>query len=564
MAPNNTTSLRITLAQLNPTMGDLSGNATLAQQTFFKAVANQSHLVVFSELFITGYPPEDLILKPAFQQAAMREIEQLAKLTKNEKTAMLVGTPWVQHDKLFNAVALLAKGKMEQMVFKRDLPNYSVFDEKRLFEPGPLPAPIAVNGIKLGVPICEDIWSNGEICQHLAKKGAQILITPNGSPFSLHKQQARLAVTTARISETGLPLLYVNQVGGQDELVFDGASYIQNADQTIALQGPTHDTALIHSDWQSHNGNWFCQTGDICKENSKNEAVYGALVLGLRDYVQKNGFPGVVLGLSGGIDSAICAAIAVDALGADKVHCVMLPYRYTSDESLRDAKDCADMLGVKYDIIPIEKPVEGFLDELAPVFASQDTDTTEENLQSRTRGVLLMALSNKFGAMLVTTGNKSEMSVGYATIYGDMNGGFNPIKDVYKMQVFELCKWRNEHKPAGALGPSDLVIPTNIITKPPSAELREDQRDDDSLPPYEVLDDILSCLVEEEMSIGDILKRGHDLETIKKIEHLLYIAEYKRRQAAPGIKITSRNFGRDRRYPITNRFRDSQYHTARK
>lgn len=561
MSKNKPEKLRIALAQLNPTVGDLAGNAKLAQQAFAEAEQASSDLIVFSELFITGYPPEDLILKTSFQQAAMHTIETLANVTKNSSTSMLIGTPWVQqngHDeaRLYNAVALLAEGMVKQMVFKHDLPNYSVFDEKRVFAPGPLPEPVEIKGVKLGVPICEDIWSNGDVCQHLTKRGADILVVPNGSPFSTHKRLARAAIVEARIEDTGLPLLYVNQVGGQDELVFDGASFVQNHDQSLALQAPDFAPALIISEWIKVQDNWVCSQGTMSPWSVDDGAIYAALVLGLRDYVEKNGFPGIVLGLSGGVDSAICAAIAVDALGANRVHCVMLPYHYTSEESLTDAKDCADALGVPYDILPIEKPVEGFLHELAPLFKGKKEDVTEENLQSRTRGVTLMAISNKFGSMLVTTGNKSEMSVGYATIYGDMNGGFNPIKDVYKMQVFSLCHWRNANRPEGALGPKGVVIPTNIITKPPSAELREDQTDQDSLPPYEVLDDILECLVEMEMPVIDIIKRGHDKVIVQKIEHLLYIAEYKRRQAAPGIKVTSRNFGRDRRYPITNRFRD--------
>jgi NAD+ synthase len=556
MTKNKPENLRITLAQLNPVVGDINGNAALAETAFKEALEAKSDLLVFTELFIIGYPPEDLVLKPSFQHAAMDAITDLAKLTKGKATAMLVGTPWLEGEKLYNSVALLEGGKVKQLIFKRDLPNYSVFDEKRVFATGPLPAPVTIKGVKLGVPICEDIWSNGEISQHLTDQGAQILIVPNGSPFSTHKRDARAKIAKQRVKESGLPLLYVNQVGGQDELVFDGASFVLNADQSIAIQMADFTTALTTSNWLKTDGRWICDSSEPHKWAIDEGAIYAALVLGLRDYVQKNHFPGVILGLSGGVDSAICAAIAVDALGADRVHCIMLPYQYTSDESLKDAKDCADALGVKYDIIPIEKPVKGFLQGLAPMFKGTKADVTEENLQSRTRGVVLMAISNKFGSMLVTTGNKSEMSVGYATIYGDMNGGFNPIKDVYKMQVFALCEWRNENKPEGALGPDGMVIPTNIITKPPSAELREDQRDDDSLPPYEILDDILQSLVEKEMSVADIINKGFEPAIVKKIEHLLYIAEYKRRQAAPGIKITSRNFGRDRRYPITNRFRD--------
>ena len=574
-------TLKITLAQLNPIVGDIIGNAGKARKAHEAAQKADSHLVVFPELFIIGYPPEDLVLKPSLQQAAMNAVSELAKLTKDSPTAMLIGTPWEQEGQLYNAVALLTDGKVAQLIFKRELPNYSVFDEKRVFAPGPLPAPLTINGVKLGVPICEDIWTDGTICSHLASQGAQILVVPNGSPFSTHKREARTKIVEQRIKETGLPLLYVNQVGGQDELVFDGASFVKNADLSLATRLPAFCEAIatisfalnaegkiLASETDSKalwaavemppegkmRSHWVQGKDALWAQGD--EAIYGALVLGLRDYVMKNGFPGVVLGLSGGVDSAICAAIAVDALGPERVHCIMLPYRYTSDESLKDAKDCAEALGVQYDIIPIEKPVKGFLDELTPLFKNKKADVTEENLQSRTRGVILMAISNKFGAMLVTTGNKSEMSVGYATIYGDMNGGFNPIKDIYKMQVFALCNWRNRHRPAGALGPDGIVIPQNIITKPPSAELRENQRDDDSLPPYPDLDDILESLVEKEMSVADIIKNGHDEAVVRKIEHLLYIAEYKRRQAAPGIKITNRNFGRDRRYPITNRFRD--------
>ncbi len=556
MSNNTPDKLRITLAQLNPVVGDIAGNGELAKTAYGEAQKAKSDLLVFPELFIIGYPPEDLVLKPALQHAAMNAIKKLATLTKSSETAMLIGTPWLENEKLYNAVALLAKGEVAQLIFKRDLPNYSVFDEKRVFAAGPLPDPVTVKGVKLGVPICEDIWSDGTICQHLADHGAQILVVPNGSPFSTHKRAARINIVEQRIKQTGLPLLYVNQVGGQDELVFDGASFVQNTDLSFPLKSPCFKPHINTTNWRKTSKGWSCEKAEMARWPAPDEAVYSALVLGLRDYVQKNGFPGVVLGLSGGVDSAICAAIAVDALGPSRVYCVMLPYHYTSQESLTDAKECADALGVPYDTLPIEKPVTGFLDELAPLFKDHKQDVTEENLQSRTRGVMLMAISNKFNLMLVTTGNKSEMSVGYATIYGDMNGGFNPIKDVYKMQVFDLCRWRNEHKPAGALGPDGVVIPPNIITKPPSAELREDQRDDDSLPPYEVLDDILQGLVEREMSVADIVGKGHDEQMVKKIEHLLYIAEYKRRQAAPGIKITSRNFGRDRRYPITNRFRD--------
>jgi NAD+ synthase len=384
-----------------------------------------------------------------------------------------------------------------------------------------------------------------------------MLISPNGSPFDWPKPDQRMNVAVARVKETGLPLVYLNQIGGQDELVFDGASFVLNADLSLAVQMPAWEEAVTLVEMRRGAGGWACATGERVAIEEKDAAAYHACMLGLRDYVNKNGFPGVVLGLSGGVDSALVAALAADALGPERVHCVMLPYRYTSNESLSDAAGCAEALGVRYESIPIADPVEGFLKSLAKPFAGTTAGITEENLQSRARGTLLMAISNKFGAMVLTTGNKSEMSVGYATLYGDMNGGFNPIKDLYKMEVYALCRWRNAHVPKGAKGPGGIVVPENILTKAPTAELRENQKDQDSLPEYEVLDDILRCLVENEMSLADIVKRGHAPDVVKKIERLLYIAEYKRRQAAPGVKISARNFGRDRRYPITNRFRET-------
>ncbi|MCA3573620.1 MAG: NAD+ synthase, partial [Aestuariivirga sp.] len=380
--------------------------------------------------------------------------------------------------------------------------------------------------------------------------GAEILLVPNGSPFERKKDDVRLNLVVARVTETGLPMAYLNQVGGQDELVFDGASFVLNADRTLAWQMPMFEEQIALTEWRREADGWRCTPGEMVTIPEKEEETWKACVLGLRDYVLKNRFPGVVLGLSGGIDSAVVAAMAVDALGPDKVHCVMLPYAYTSKESLADAEECARLLRVRYDVVPIKQPVEGFLAALQPMFAGTTAGITEENLQSRSRGVILMAISNKFGAMVLTTGNKSEMSVGYATLYGDMNGGYNPIKDVYKTEVYRLATWRNRLSP---------VIPERIITRPPSAELRENQTDQDSLPPYDVLDSILERLVENEMPVVDIVaETGHDEALVKRVQHMLYVAEYKRRQAAPGVKITRRNFGRDRRYPITNGFRDGR------
>jgi NAD+ synthase len=418
-----------------------------------------------------------------------------------------------------------------------------------------MPGPVNFRGVRIGVPICEDIWKD-EVCECLQETGAELLIVPNGSPFDWPKPDLRMNAAVARVTETALPLIYLNQVGGQDELVFDGASFALNADRRLVAQLPAWEEALEAVVFRRTSEGWKGEIGLRAPLEAGESAAYHACVLGLRDYVEKNGFPGVVLGLSGGIDSALCTALATDALGPERVHCVMLPYRYTSKASLADAAACAEALGVRYDIVPIAEPVEGFGRALAKVFAGTEPGVTEENIQSRVRGTALMAISNKFGAMVLTTGNKSEMSVGYATLYGDMNGGFNPIKDLYKMEVFRLARWRNAHVPKGGRGPAGVVIPENVLTKAPTAELRENQTDQDSLPPYEVLDDILECLVEKEMPLADIVARGHAPETVKKVERLLYLAEYKRRQAAPGVKISARNFGRDRRYPITNKFRE--------
>ena len=549
-------SFRIALAQLNPVVGDIAGNIEKARRAHAEAARLGADLVVFPELFVTGYPCEDLVLKPAFGIAARAGVEALAR-ELTDGPALLVGTIWPESGHTYNAVVLLDAGAIQAVRFKVDLPNYGVFDEKRVFQPGPLPGPINVRGVRIGVPICEDIWKE-EVVECLQESGAEIIVSPNGSPFDWTKPDLRLNIAVARINESGLPLAYLNQIGGQDELVFDGASFVLNANSSLAVQLPAWEEALLLTEWEKDAaGGWRCKTGPRAVVEEGAAAAYQACMLGLRDYVEKNGFPGVVLGLSGGVDSALVAAIAVDALGPERVGCYMLPYRYTSNESLSDAAACAEALGVSYEVLPIEAPVAGFTTALERVFAGRQPDTTEENIQSRVRGSMLMAISNKFGSMLMTTGNKSEMSVGYATLYGDMNGGFNPIKDLYKLQVYRLAHWRNANVPKGGKGPAGVVIPENILTRAPSAELRENQTDQDSLPPYEVLDDILECLVEQEMPLPEIVARGHAPETVKRVERLLYLAEYKRRQAAPGVKITARSFGRDRRYPITNRFRES-------
>ena len=547
---------RIALAQLNPVVGDIAGN--LARARAARARAMDADVILFSELFIVGYSPEDLVLKPALQEGARAAVEELARDTADGGPAILMGTPWAQHDELFNAVATLDGGKIAGLTFKYELPNYGVFDEKRVFHRGPTPDPVTVRGVKLGIPICEDIWKQ-DVTIWLADAGAEIFCVPNGSPFEAGKEDVRLKLAASRIHETGVPLIYLNQLGGQDEVVYDGASFVLNADGKIAVALPSWEERVTITDWtRDGGGKWVCAPGDTFVAQDRSSQVYHAMVLALRDYVNKNRFPGVVLGLSGGIDSALSAAVAVDALGADRVRCVMLPSRYTSRESLEDADACARMLGVTYETIEIERAVAAMDETLAAPFAGTRIDTSEENIQSRLRGVILMALSNKFGPMVLTTGNKSEMSVGYATLYGDMCGGYNVLKDIYKTEVFRLSHWRNQNSPAGALGPQGRVIPERIIDKPPSAELRPDQTDQDSLPPYDILDGILECLVEHECSFEQTVAKGFDPATVKRIEHLLYISEYKRRQAPPGVKISSRNFGRDRRYPITNAFRDAR------
>ncbi|GLK70353.1 NAD+ synthase [Ancylobacter dichloromethanicus] len=548
--------LLIAFAQLDPVVGDIAGNTLKVREARALAAGQGAELVVFTELFLSGYPPEDLVLKPSFQAACRRAVEQLAAETADGGPALLLGAPWLAGGKLHNAVLLLDAGRVAGARYKVDLPNYGVFDEKRVFAPGPMPGPIAFRGVRLGVPVCEDVWSQ-DVIECLAETGAEILLIPNGSPYRRGVQDERLNVAVARVVESGLPLAYVNQVGGQDELVFDGGSFVLNADRSLAVQLPNFQQRTRLTRWERWADGWRCEEGARAPLLQGDEADYAACVLGLRDYVENNGFPGVVLGLSGGIDSALAAAMAVDALGPERVHCVMLPYRFTSEESLADAAGVAQALGVRYDILPIAEGVEALETVLAPLFEGTARDVTEENLQSRVRGTLLMSLSNKFGAMVVTTGNKSEMSTGYATLYGDMNGGYNPLKDLYKTQVFRLCELRNRWKPAEALGPSGTVIPANIIAKPPTAELRDNQTDQDSLPPYEVLDAVLERLVERDMPLADIVAEGFEPALVARVERLLALAEYKRRQAAPGVKVTARHFGRDRRYPITNRFRET-------
>jgi NAD+ synthase len=554
-----TDRLAITVAQLNPTVGDIAGNAEKARRA--RAEASGADLVALPELFLSGYPPEDLVLKPAFQAACRAKVEELARETAAGGPALLIGTPWVDAGKLYNAYCLLDGGAISAVRLKVNLPNYGVFDERRVFAPGPPPGPVNFRGVRIGMPICEDIWTEWgdyeDVVECLAETGAELMIVPNGSPYSRDKDDVRLNIAVARVTESDLPIIYVNQIGGQDELVFDGASFGLHADRSLAFQLPAFREMVATLTWERTGNGWRCVGGPVVAVDEGEKADYAACMLGLRDYVNKNGFKGVVLGLSGGVDSALVAALAVDALGRERVRCVMLPYRFTSQESLDDAAKVADALGVQYDVVPIESAVLGLEQSLAPLFNGMPRDVTEENLQARARGTILMAVSNKLGLMVVTTGNKSEMSVGYATLYGDMNGGYNPVKDLYKTEVYRLSRLRNSWRPDGALGPEGGVIPENILTRAPTAELRENQTDQDSLPPYDVLDRILERLVEREEPIAKIVEDGFDRETAMRVARMLDLAEYKRRQAAPGVKVTLKNFGRDRRYPIVNRFRDS-------
>ncbi len=552
-----TTKLSIALAQINPTVGDVDGNIVLIREARAKAAAEGADMVVAGELTISGYPPEDLVLKPAFLDRLVEKVTALAAETDDDGPALIIGAPWRDEGKLYNAVMLLNQGEIVAIRYKHLLPTYGVFDEDRVFDRGPVPGPISFKGVRLGVMICEDMWEP-DVTECLDESGAEILVVINGSPFEVDKPDQRLNLAVARITESGLPMAYVNLVGGQDELVFDGGSFVLSADRELKIQMPTFRADQLNTVWSKSDQGWVCAPGEIEPARDKTDkmlaAVYQAMVLGLRDYVTKNRFPGVILGLSGGIDSGLSAAVAVDAIGADKVHCVMMPSPYTSQESLNDAAEQAGILDIDYDTVPILEAMKAFEGMLTPVFGETEADTTEENIQARARGLIVMAISNKLGYMPLTTGNKSEMSVGYATLYGDMCGGYSVLKDVYKTTVFNVSRWRNENFITGFLGPDGRVIPERVITKKPSAELKPDQFDEDSLPPYDVLDDILMSLIEGERAVVDIVAKGHDPAVVRRVWHMLDRAEYKRRQAPPGVKISSRAFGRDRRYPITNGF----------
>jgi NAD+ synthase len=527
------------LAQINPIVGNLPHNLGLIRAAWDEA-PNDCSLVVFPELALTGYIPEDLLDKPSFLDSVHAAIKTLVEESKNHSAGILVGTPWrSENDNLYNAALLIRGGEILAHRYKHELPNYGVFDEKRYFTAGPLPEPVEFNGVTLGVMICEDMWF-GEVAAHLERAGAEALVVINGSPYTLGKhEKRRVPEARRRVQETNLPLLYVNQVGGQDDLVFDGCSFVMDVKGEIVNQCAdfVEDSLLAPS--------------SIHKEVATGPAsLYHALMRSVRDYVEKNGIKGILIGLSGGIDSAISAAIAVDALGSDRVTCVMMPSAYTSQDSLDDAADCAKSLGVSYDIVPIAPLVDAFM-----LLRPDTVGLAHENLQSRLRGLILMTRSNETGWMVLSTGNKSEMATGYATLYGDMCGGYNALKDVYKTQVYEIARWRNTAKPVDALGPDGPVINERTLTKAPTAELKPGQRDQDTLPPYDVLDQILHGLIEDDLGVADLSAKGFDRETVAKVAKMLDFAEYKRRQAAPGPRVSTRALTRERRYPIVNGFK---------
>ena len=547
-------TFRLTLAQLNPTLGAIDANAALALNAWQQGRAAGAQMVALPEMFITGYQTQDLVLKRAFVRDAMSAMDDLAKQIA-DGPALGIGGPHLRDGKLYNAYYILQDGQIAATVLKHDLPNDGVFDEKRIFASAPPQGPYRIGPLRVGSPICEDAW-HSEVCETLAESGAQILLVPNGSPYHRGKPGVRTNLMVARVVETGLPLVYLNMIGGQDDQVFDGASFVLNPGGELVAQLPQFDACITHIDFIETPDGWRAQPGIMALLPKSYEADYHAMVLSLRDYLAKTGFRKVLLGLSGGIDSAIVATIAVDAIGPQNVRCVMLPSEFTSQHSLDDAAEVANALGCRLDTVSISGAQTAVGDALAPLFEGMTPGIAEENIQSRLRGLMLMAMSNKFGEMLLTTGNKSEVAVGYCTIYGDMNGGYNPLKDMYKMRVFETCRWRNANHFDWMMGPSGTVIPPRVIDKPPSAELREGQRDDDSLPPYPVLDAILDGLVDQDLSVNDMVGRGFDRVTVKKVEHLIYISEYKRFQAAPGTRLTKHAFWADRRYPVANRWRD--------
>ena len=548
-------TFRLTICQLNPIVGNFQENLLKVVNSWNYAKAEKADMLALPEMFITGYQTQDLVLKSAFVEEAQEFIKKITQKC-SDGPAIGIGHPVRKDKKLYNAYSILKNGKVTASVLKQTLPNNSVFDEKRLFSSGPPSGPYAVDNIRIGSPICEDAWYS-EVSETLVESGAELLLVPNGSPYARSKYDERLNIMVSRVVETNLPLVYLNMVGGQDDQVFDGGSFVLNPGGKLAVQLPFFDEYKETIKFVRKESGWIAETGKRVYQPTELEKDYHAMVVGLRDYTRKTGFKKAILGISGGIDSALVATIAADALGPKNVRGVMLPSEFTSDTSLKDAREVTKNLGVKIDTLPISNTFSNVLKELQPFFKNLPAETTEENIQSRLRGLFLMAMSNKFDELLLTTGNKSEVAVGYSTIYGDMAGGFNPIKDLYKSRVFETCKWRNNNFKSWMLTKKKSLIPENIIFKAPTAELRDNQKDEDSLPPYEILDDILEHLIDYDASVKDCVARGHDRELVKKIEKLIYLSEYKRFQAAPGITLTGRSFWLDRRYPIVNQWRDS-------
>ena len=545
--------LSILIAQTNPTVGDIDHNKNIVLETIEKN--HSTDLIIFSELMLTGYPPEDLVLKTAFKDKFMQALEEINAFLKNKNCTVILGMPWDEEGHLYNAAIVLYNGSIVYKHFKNALPNYGVFDEKRIFLHGEDIGSFNLKGVNLGLFICEDIWVKNTISK-INGTGIDLAISINASPFDINKMNERLEAATSFSNEIGVPIIYVNQVGGQDEIVFDGNSFL--ADQNGLVKRLGYCKSINEQINFNPNDKSFSFKKDEEESLDSNDLIYSNLILGLRDYVNKNKFPGVVLGISGGIDSAFSACVATDALGSERVKGILMPSKFTSNESNEDANKLGKNLDIELESISIEGIVKAYDNTLDPLFKESKKDITEENIQSRTRGSLLMAYSNKFGHMVLTNGNKSEVSVGYATLYGDMCGGFSVVKDLYKSDLYKLAEWRNNNIPSISLLEKTSLIPKNILTKEPTAELKPNQMDKDTLPPYEVLDKILYLLVEKESSISEIVDAGFEVDVVTKVQNMLYNSEYKRRQAAPGVKISERNFGYDRRYPITNAFRDSK------
>jgi len=537
----------LALAQINVTVGDIAGNEARIIAATQEAAAQGAGLVLTPEMALTGYPPEDLVLMPVFRAECHAALARIAAATAPLNLTLLLGTLWAEAGHVYNASVRIEAGKVTRIRSKHDLPNYGVFDEKRVFAEGPEPRVLEWRGVQLGILICEEVWDT-ELPKRLAAQGAEILLVQNASPYHIGKARERREVVVAAAKATGLPVVYLNLVGGQDELVFDGGSYAVDATGVEVARLAVFNEELALTRWEKMGSRWRCAAAPIAAPMPDLETIYQALVLGLRDYVTKNRFPGVVIGLSGGIDSGLTAAIAVDALGADRVLGVKLPSPITSRNSHEDAEDLARRLGIRIENVPIGALMQAVGGALAELFQGRAVDTTEENIQARLRGLLLMAISNKFGHMVLTTGNKSEMSVGYATLYGDMCGGFSVLKDVYKTTVYKLSEWRNQ---------KGEVIPKRMLTKAPTAELREGQRDEDSLPPYAVLDAVLRGLIERRLGVAELVAEGLEEKMVARVAQMVIGAEYKRRQSAPGVKVTPMAFGRDRRWPITNGWRYS-------